>query len=99
MREGLRLLLESAPDIQVVAEAENGHEAVQRAAKLLPDVVLLDLARSSFQAFINPNLRFLGSLLESKLWFPVAGAVHQDRKKHFRAARLTLIASGYQPSY
>lgn len=44
VREGLRLLLETAPDIEIVAEAENGHEAVQQAAKLLPHIVLLDLA-------------------------------------------------------
>jgi DNA-binding NarL/FixJ family response regulator len=44
VREGLRLLLESAPDIRVLAEAENGHQAVQQAVKFLPDVVLLDLA-------------------------------------------------------
>jgi len=44
IREGLRLLLETTPDIQIIAEAENGHEAVQRATKFLPDVVLLDLA-------------------------------------------------------
>jgi DNA-binding NarL/FixJ family response regulator len=44
VREGLRLLLETAPDIQVLAEAENGREAVQQAARLLPDIVLLDLA-------------------------------------------------------
>jgi DNA-binding NarL/FixJ family response regulator len=44
VREGLRLLLETAPDIQIVAEAENGHQAVQQAAKFFPDVVLLDVA-------------------------------------------------------
>ena len=44
IREGLRLLLETAPDIEIVAEVENGHEAVQQAAKLLPHIVLLDLA-------------------------------------------------------
>ena len=44
VREGLRRLLETAPDIQIIAEAENGHEAVQQAAKFLPDIVLLDLA-------------------------------------------------------
>ena len=44
VREGLRLLLESAPDIEVLAEVGNGHEAVQQARRLLPDIVLLDLA-------------------------------------------------------
>jgi len=44
IREGLRLLLQTAPDIQILAEAENGHQAVEQAEKLLPEIVLLDLA-------------------------------------------------------
>lgn len=44
VRQGLRLLLEAEPDICVVGEAENGRAAVQLAKKLLPDVVVLDVA-------------------------------------------------------
>lgn len=44
VREGLRLLLESADDIQVVGEVENGRLAVQKTKELKPDVVVLDLA-------------------------------------------------------
>jgi DNA-binding NarL/FixJ family response regulator len=44
VRDGLRMLLQSAEDIQVVGEAENGHQAVQEAIRLQPDVILLDLA-------------------------------------------------------
>ncbi len=43
VREGLRLLLESTDDIEVVAEAENGRQAVQLAKKFMPDVIVLDL--------------------------------------------------------
>src|SRR5262249_12327879 len=43
VREGLRLLLRTAPDIAVVGEAENGATAVGLAQRLLPDVVVLDL--------------------------------------------------------
>lgn len=43
VREGLRLILESAPDIQVVGEVENGRQAVQMAKKLQPDVVVMDV--------------------------------------------------------
>ncbi|MDB6034606.1 MAG: LuxR family transcriptional regulator [Verrucomicrobiales bacterium] len=43
VREGLRLLLESAEDIKVVAEVENGRLAVAMTKKLRPDVVLLDV--------------------------------------------------------
>jgi len=44
VREGLRLLLESTEDIQVIGEVENGRKAVEMAKSLRPDVVLLDLA-------------------------------------------------------
>jgi DNA-binding NarL/FixJ family response regulator len=42
-REGLQALLESVPDIKVAAAVENGQKAVQAAASLQPDVILMDL--------------------------------------------------------
>lgn len=42
-REGLRTLLSTRPDFNVVAEAENGEEALRLAAQHHPDVVLMDL--------------------------------------------------------
>ena len=44
VRQGLRVLLEAEGDIVVAGEAENGREAVVQAKKILPDVVLMDLA-------------------------------------------------------
>ncbi|MDI9918231.1 response regulator transcription factor [Rhodococcus sp. IEGM 1379] len=43
VRAGLRMLCESADDIEVVAEATNGVEAIALAAELDPDVILMDL--------------------------------------------------------
>ncbi len=43
VRAGLRALLEGEPDLEVVAEAGSGEEAVLLAAELAPDVVLMDL--------------------------------------------------------
>jgi two-component system response regulator NreC len=42
-REGLRMILESQPDLDVVGEASTGAEAVRRARELHPDVVIMDL--------------------------------------------------------
>jgi two-component system, NarL family, response regulator NreC len=42
-REGLRLILESQPDIQVVGEAASGNEVVRLARTLHPHVVVMDL--------------------------------------------------------
>jgi DNA-binding NarL/FixJ family response regulator len=43
VREGLRLLLQAAPDIDVVGEAENGVSLLPLARRLKPRVVVLDL--------------------------------------------------------
>ncbi len=43
VRQGLRLLLDSQPGMQVVAEAGNGREALARCAALNPDVVVMDV--------------------------------------------------------
>lgn len=42
-RDGLRAMLLSTPDIEVVGEAADGEEAVTFAARLMPDVILMDL--------------------------------------------------------
>ena len=43
VRQGLRLFLRVDPDIEIVGEAGNGAEAVERARQLAPDVVLMDI--------------------------------------------------------
>ncbi len=42
-REGIGAILQEVPDIQVVGQASNGREAVELAATLEPDVILLDV--------------------------------------------------------
>ena len=43
VRQGLRVLLESADDLHVVAEAADGAEAVDLARQTTPDVVVMDV--------------------------------------------------------
>jgi len=43
VREGIRYVLDSEPDFEVVAEAANGREAVELALQHKPDVVVLDI--------------------------------------------------------
>ena len=43
IREGLRLILETEDDFELVGEASDGAEALRQAAELQPDVVLMDL--------------------------------------------------------
>src|SRR5437868_8207626 len=44
VRQGLKALLAAEGDITILAEAQTGREAVQLAAKLHPEVVVMDLA-------------------------------------------------------
>lgn len=44
VRQGLVALLRSEPEIEVAGEASDGFEAVEMAKKLLPDIVLMDIA-------------------------------------------------------
>jgi len=44
LRAGLRMLLDAEQDMQVVGEAGDGAEAVERALELKPDVVLMDIS-------------------------------------------------------
>lgn len=57
IRAGIRMILTSAPDIEVVAEAGNGREAVELARSHAPDVVLLDI-----QMPVMDGLTALGEL-------------------------------------
>lgn len=43
-RDGLRMLLESQPDLRVVGEVGDGRAAVEAALQLLPEVIVMDLA-------------------------------------------------------
>lgn len=43
VRRGIALLLSTEPDLQLVAEAANGHEAIQQFRAHRPDVTLMDL--------------------------------------------------------
>ncbi|MFA1537803.1 response regulator [Actinomadura monticuli] len=54
VRQGLRFVLEQEPDIAIVGECADGHDAVRAIEAMLPDVVLLDM--------VMPGLDGLGVL-------------------------------------
>ena len=43
VRRGIRAVIETAPDLQVVGEASTGREAVQLAAETRPEIVIMDI--------------------------------------------------------
>jgi two-component system, NarL family, response regulator NreC len=44
IREGLKLLINTQPDMECVGEASNGRLAVERVCELLPDMVVMDIS-------------------------------------------------------
>ena len=52
VRRGFRRLLEDDPEIVVVGEASDGHEAVERVAELRPAVVVMDFALPSMNGAV-----------------------------------------------
>jgi two-component system, NarL family, response regulator NreC len=44
IRDGLKLIVNSQPDMEIIGEADNGRAAVQLAQQLLPDVVVMDVS-------------------------------------------------------
>jgi two-component system response regulator NreC len=51
VRSGIKMFLSKYDDLEVIGEAENGQEAVWKARKLRPDVVLLDIEMPYMDGF------------------------------------------------
>ena len=77
VRKGFRLILSQEPDLEVIAEAGTGREAVRLAGELKPDVIILDIAmpdmngveatRRIFEA--DPGIRILIlSMYDDERW-------------------------------
>jgi two-component system response regulator NreC len=50
-REGVKTILNSQPDIEVIGEAADGKEAVEESIRLNPDVVLMDISMPVLKGF------------------------------------------------
>jgi DNA-binding NarL/FixJ family response regulator len=52
VRHGLKLLIDGQPDMHVVAEADDGTSAVQRAQESMPDVVVIDISMPGMNGLV-----------------------------------------------
>jgi two-component system response regulator NreC len=91
VRSGLRMLLEAQPDIDIVAEAETGIEAVEKTRELQPDIVLMDIQM--------PGLNGIEATKQIKKLAPdtavLALTMYEDDQYFFEM--LHAGASGYVP--
>src|SRR5579864_5200495 len=89
MRRGVRLLLESQPEVTVVAEAADGRQAVAQAEATQPDVAVVDIAM--------PNLSGIEAVQRISTAFPQIAililSMHSDEGYVLRA--LKAGAKGY----
>lgn len=89
LREGLRMLLTSNPDFEVVGEAEDGLDAVRTADNLKPDLILMDLSM--------PRMNGIGAIQEIKKQCPgtkiLVLTVHKTEE--YILATLKAGADGY----
>jgi two-component system response regulator NreC len=91
VRSGLRMLLESQSDIEIVGEAESGEQALQLAKELRPDVILMDIAM--------PDMTGIEATRQIKERDEAAAVLaltmHEDDQYFFEM--LNAGASGYLP--
>lgn len=91
VRDGLRSLLEQQPDMQVVAEAENGSAAVQLVRELCPDVVIMDIAMPEMD-----GIEATRQIARQAAGVKVIGlSMYSD--KHFTSEMLKAGAHSYLP--
>ncbi len=89
VRSGVKLLLDRQPDMEVVAEAEDGVDALEQAVRLKPDVAVLDVSM--------PRMTGLQATHEIKQQSPATQililSMHDDERYLFEALRAG--AAGY----
>ena len=74
VRQGLRLILSSQPDIEVLAEAGNGRQAVELATRLKPDVAVVDVSMPELNG-IEATRRIVESSPHTRI---LALSMHKD---------------------
>jgi two-component system, NarL family, response regulator NreC len=90
VRSGLTMLLNAKPNIEVIGEAAEGNEAIQKAIKLKPDVVLMDLSMPHGKDGLSATSELKKVMPEAAI---LILTMHDDEEYLFRVIHAG--ASGY----
>src|SRR5690625_7567818 len=79
---GLKMLLNHHPEMEVVAEASEGNEAIKKSFELKPDVILMDLSMPNGKDGLSATSELKKMLPESAI---LILTMHDDDEYLFRA--------------
>nr|WP_276608251.1 response regulator transcription factor [Aquibacillus halophilus] len=82
VRMGLKVLLNAVPDMEVVGEASEGNEGIEKALELTPDVVLMDLSMPHGKDGLSATSELKKRLAETAI---LILTMHDDEEYLFRA--------------
>ena len=91
VRSGLKMLLENERDVEIIGEASSAAEAIEAAARLKPDVILMDIGLPD-KSGIDATREIKQRISEVAI---VALTIHEDEEYFFKM--LEAGASGYVP--
>ncbi len=89
LRAGVRMLLESQPDMEVIGEAADGRETIDKVRELHPDLVVMDIAMPDIGG-LEATERIRSECPDVRI---LALTMHEDERYFFQA--LHAGASGY----
>ena len=89
IREGLRSLLEKQPDLEVIADTDDGRKAIELVRELLPNIVIMDITM--------PGLNGIEATRQITAEFPQVKVIALSiySKRRFVADMLSAGATGY----
>ena len=91
VRSGLKMLLENERDVEIIGEASSASEAMEAAARLKPDVILMDIGLPDLSG-IDATRAIKKNTADVAI---VALTIHEDEEYFFKM--LEAGASGYVP--
>jgi len=89
IREGLRSLLDKQPEMEVIADTDDGRKAIELVRELLPDIVIMDITMPGLNG-IEATRQIIAEFPDVKV---IALSIHSKRR--YVADMLSAGATGY----